>query len=435
MNLSRFLMSAVFTVVLTTNIFADDHMEPAMEEKAVESNVEQQLNETQRKIDILAMELERFQLGDAYTAPKESKYGLGPAASKIYDRGFGLSFGGYGEVKYRNYFAEREDGAPSGLQDETDLHRIVLYTGFKFTDRLLLNAEIEFEHVDEISVEFAYVDALLLPQVNLRVGHLLVPMGIVNELHEPTTFFTVDRPQVDKSILPSTWHENGIGLFGDIGPVTYRTYVLTGLDASGFSASGIRGGRQKGSGAISENFAGVLRADFIGVAGLTVGGSVYAGNSGQGLTSSASGEVIDAFTLIYELHADWQWKGIHARTVAAASYIQDVAELNTELGLTGSDSIGTHAEGYYAELGYDVFSLVSGVNHALIPFVRWERLDTQQNVPDGFSRNLANKKRYIGGGLNYKPIDQVVVKVEYQNEHTAADTGVDQFRLGFGYIF
>src|SRR5690606_5504586 len=118
--------------------------------------------------------------------------------------------------------------------------------------------EIEFEHAStgqggEVSVEFAYLDYLATPHLGVRAGMVLVPMGFVNELHEPTTFLGTTRPLTESTIIPTTWRENGAGVFGDIGDFSYRAYVINGLDAvgggssraGGFSAAGLRGGRQK----------------------------------------------------------------------------------------------------------------------------------------------------------------------------------------------
>ena len=79
----------------------------------------------------------------------------------------------------------------------------------------------------------------------------LVPMGFVNEMHEPTVYFGAERPEVERLILPSTWRENGVGAFGTIADrFHYRVYLINGMDGQGFSSNGLRGGRQNGSRAI-----------------------------------------------------------------------------------------------------------------------------------------------------------------------------------------
>jgi len=115
-------------------------------------------------------------------------------------------------------------------------------------------------------------------------------MGFINEQHEPTTFLGSERPATERYIIPTTWRKHGLGVFGQVGAFAYRGYVVNGLDAigdgtskaKGFSSEGLRGGRQKGSKAVAENFAGVARVDYLGLLGLMPGTSIYAGNSGQG---------------------------------------------------------------------------------------------------------------------------------------------------------
>ena len=116
--------------------------------------------------------------------------------------------------------------------------------GYRFDDRFLFNAEIEIEHANEISVEFAYVDYLLNDALTIRGGMVLVPLGLVNDFHEPTVFLGARRPQTERRIIPTTWRKNGVGVLGSAGPIAYRAYLLNGLDATGFSAQGLRGGRQ-----------------------------------------------------------------------------------------------------------------------------------------------------------------------------------------------
>ena len=139
----------------------------------------------------------------------------------------------------------------SGKTNEWDYLRAVVYLGWKFDRTFVLNTEIEYEHAStgkggEVSVEFATLDAMLRDEVNLRAGLVLVPVGFVNEMHEPTTYLGARRPDTENRILPSTWRANGIGAFGEAGPVAYKLYLTESLNASSFTAAnGIRGGRQK----------------------------------------------------------------------------------------------------------------------------------------------------------------------------------------------
>ena len=226
------------------------------------------LGELERKVDALTQELEKLRLGAAAETPSAAapQPGLSPSASKVYsalpDK---VSLGGYGEFVYKAPSRRQQNGDPSGQKKQADLQRMVLYAGYKFTDTLLLNSEIEFEHAGsgegsetrgEVAVEQAYLEYRPFKELGARGGLVLVPLGLVNEVHEPTAFHGVNRPSVEQTIIPSTWRENGVGVFGEVGPVAYRTYALAALSAvsstdpaaDGFTAAnGLRGGRTEGT--------------------------------------------------------------------------------------------------------------------------------------------------------------------------------------------
>jgi cell division protein FtsB len=401
--------------------------------------------ELERRLEVLAEEIEKLKIGEAAAAADRSDHGLGPAASKVYRTERGISIGGYGELAYQHIqgpaeaealrggkAAEEEEDALPG--DHADVRRAVVYFGYKWSDRILFNSEVEYEHAGgEISVEFAYLDFLWRPQANFRAGLVLLPVGFVNELHEPTVLLGADRPLVEQRILPSTWREMGFGLFGQAGPLTYRTYVVNGLDASGFNDDGLAGGRQGGNQSKARDLAWVGRLDFAGVPGLIVGGSAYAGKAGQDLETPA-GRRVGVDTRIFEGHLEWKWRGLEFRALGAQGRLSDVAVLNAALGLDGQDSVGERLQGYYVQLGYDLLSGRGG-QRALIPYLRWETLNTQDEVPAGFSANPDTDIRSFTLGLEYKPIEQVVVKADYQDVHNRARTGADRFTLLLGYVF
>ena len=384
--------------------------------------------ELNRKMDALTEEYEASILGQDLVPPiGDSYYGLGPSASKIYSKSSGLSIGGYGEILYAN---------KAGNGDQWDALRAVLYFGYKFNDHWLFNSEVEFEHAGtsgggSASVEFAYLDYMHTAPMNFRGGLVLIPMGFVNELHEPTTFLTATRPLTETRIMPSTWRENGVGLFGNAGGFDYRAYIVNGLDASGFTASGLRGGRQKGSRAKADDLAFVVRADYEALPGWRLGGSLYGGNSGQNGTGSG-GALPSAMTTIYELHAEYRAHGIWARALGSMANVGDAAALNNSLGLSGSNGIGDELAGYYVTLGYEVLQHLSpGTEAQLSPYAQYEDVDTQHAVAAGFTADPANHDRILSFGLNWRPIDQVVMKFEYQDWK---DIG-DQFLFNLGYVF
>lgn len=391
------------------------------------------LTEIERRLEVLAGEIERLRIGEAAAAADESDFGLGPAASKVYRTERGLSLGGYGEIFYQNFDSERDNGTASGRSDNFDLLRAIVYVGYKFNDNFVLNTEIEYEHAGEsVSLEFSYLDYLWRPEANFRAGLVLVPMGFINELHEPTVFLGAKRPDIERQIIPSTWRENGVGVFGDAGPFSYRSYVINGFRGAGFTAAGLRGGRQNGGEALADDMAWVGRLDFTGVPGLLLGGSAYIGDSGQDLR--AAGQDVAVGTRIYEGHLDWRWRGLELRALGVQAEVDDVARLNGALGLTGSASIGEKLTGHYVQLGYDVLAGRGG-ERSFIPYGRWESFNTQDEVPAGFLANPANDVESLTLGFAFKPIEQIILKVDHQDYKNQAGTGVDQFNVLLGYVF
>jgi hypothetical protein len=402
----------------------------AMKEEGSGDDRTPAITELERRLEVIAAEIERLKIGEAASivgSVEESEHGLGPAASKIYRAEQGLSIGGYGELLYQNFDSERDDDAASGRTDTFDMLRAVLYFGYKFNDKWLLNTEIEYEHANEVFVEFAYIDYLWRPQASFRGGLLLVPMGFLNELHEPTTFLGATRPAIEQVIIPTTWRENGFGLFGEAGPFAYRTYVVNGLRGAGFTSGGLRGGRQRGSQARAEDFGWVGRLDFTGVPGLLVGASAYTGGSGQDLSASVD-------TQILEGHLEWKWRGLELRAMGVQAELDDVADLNRILNFTGSQSVGESLKGHYLQLGYDVLAGRGG-DQAFTPYARWESYNTQDEVPRGFSANPANDVEVLTLGFAWKPIDQIVIKADRQDFDNEAGTGIDQFNVLLGWIF
>lgn len=381
--------------------------------------------ELERRVQILADEQEASLLAEVIgpLAPRVS--GLGPAASKIYAIEQGVSIGGYGEVLYENFDSQ------SGMSDQWDALRAVLYVGYRYDEKWLFNSEIEIEHGDEIFNEFAYIDYLASPEVNLRGGVLLTPLGFLNELHEPTTFLSARRPVTETVILPSTWRENGVGLHGELGDFAYRAYLMNSFDGTGFDAGGLRGGRQKGSKALAEDLAVTARVDWQGVPGLTVGAGAWMGDTSQGLVSGG-----DVSTTIFEGHLDAQWRGWQARLLYAHAELDDVAALNASQGLTGMDSVGEELEGWYAELGYDVMGLLRPTSdQALIPFVRVEHVNTQEDVPAGFLADPANDLDIMTYGLHYRPRPGIAVKLDCMDFEDGAGNDRQQYNVSLGWTF
>jgi hypothetical protein len=415
-----------------------------------EEEREERVSTLEKQVQVLAEELDS--LRKSVVVPEEpdlvSQYGLGPAASKIYQRERGLSIGGYGEVRLR------ADVDPNDDQNVFDALRAVLYVGYKFNDWILVNSEIEFEHASTedggaVSTEFVSLDFLTHEALNFRAGLLLLPMGFINEIHEPVFYFGAARPEPERRIIPSTWRENGAGIFGSLGErVQYRVYVVNGFDATGFEADGLREGRQSGSEALSDHFAVVGRIDVDLLDGLEVGGSVYGGYSGQNqtVTRDVSGDgtitpdeifpVPDTWTTIWEVHAQYQWRGLHLRGLWTQAHVDDSGGLSRALGLGANESVASRMVGGYAEVAYDVLPLVfPDTSMSLEPFFRFEHIDTQDRVDPGFVKDRSQSQDVYVVGAQFEPHPQVVIKLDYRNFDPASGSRPDEIQAGVGFVF
>lgn len=397
------------------------------------------LQEIRRQIDILTEEIERMKLGSVDT---EINYtpsrGLGAAAAKVYQlKTNGASIAGYGEVVYQNFSPKLDNNATSTKLDQLDYLRNIIYVGYRYNDWILFNSEVEFEHATtgkggSVSVEFGYVELMFSRHFNLRTGMVLPPMGITNEKHEPSLFLPTLRPQVEQVIIPSTWRTNGIGAYGEILPsVNYSAYLVEGFNAKGFSdADGVRGGRQSGSFSVVEDFGVTGKVDYDGLGGTIVGASFYFGNSGQGAKDSLG--AIAAATTILSAHAEFTWKGLEARALYAMATIDQAGRVSKLAGKT----VGSEMNGYYMSIGYDIIPhLAPGSDHAVIPFVFYETLNTHAAVAAGFAKNPATDRSTFAVGVSYKPHPNVAFKVDFRDNANKADTGNDQWNAAVNYLF
>lgn len=406
--------------------------------------------EVERKQNVITEEVRK--LKEALVLPEsqelKAQYGYGPAASKVYGVSKGVSIGGYGEFNYKNAVSDR-----GSSDDEFDMLRLVLYAGYKFSDRIVFNSEIEFEHGSTedngaVSVEFATLDYLFDEKISLRGGLVLLPMGFINEIHESPYFHGNVRPQVETQILPSTWRAGGVGFFGQLLPgLEYRTYVVTGLDAAGFSSKGIREGRQSGSEELAEDVAWVGRIDYSPVEMLTLGGSAYLGNSGQDRTFGNSVEGYtqpDVFTQIYEGHAQLKIRGFEARLLAAWINLDDAASLSRDENINPGAVDPSQADqpvsgeqfGWYGEIAYNVLPLLlPDTGHYLAPWFRYSRIETQEDVPAGYTADGLYDRDIFEVGLEYKPISQIAIKLDYRNQNADSGELTDEVRIGAGFAF
>jgi hypothetical protein len=423
--------TAFLSLALCTSAFAQEASDlerrlRALEEAIARLQPTAEVAELRRQIEVLSQEVEALKTRqtEAPAAANTQQFGLGAAASKVYRSQSGVSFGGYGEFLYQNL---------EGRTDTADALRVILYTGYKFNDRVLFNSEIEYEHANterngEVEVEFAYLDYMFNPAMNVRAGMVLMPIGFANEQHEPTAFLSARRTQVESRIIPTTWTELGAGMFGEVGQFSYRAYLTTSLNSGAFTATGIRNGRQMASQAKADDLAAVGRLDWHPFEGTMVGGSLYSGNSGQEQTFGGR-------VTLAEVHADAKFRGVYLRGLAARGTIDDAAAINAANRLTGAASVGESFGGWYAEGGYDLAGLLPRGEMSLTPFARYEQFDTQREVPAGFLRNPANDQNILTLGVAFKPMPQTVIKVDWQDVDNAANTGLDQWNIALGYIF
>ena len=413
-------------------------------------STEQRVADLERKLQILTQELETQKTGATVAAaPEKGSHGLAPAASKVYETKGGLSIGGYGEMVYENFDSRLEDGTYSSKANGLDFARQILYVGYKFNDWIVFNTEIEFEHAKtsgeqvttsaggnvtsvkqkepgEVAVEFAYLDFLLSKGFNVRAGMMLIPMGFINEMHEPPTYLGAKRPFVEQQLIPTTWRENGVGIHGELpANLSYRLYFVNGLDASRFSKAGIRGARQNGAKAVAESFAWTGRLDWNPLPGATVGLSLYQGNSQQADNLPA------LTTKLMDVHAEYRYRGFQGRAlwVKGSHNADGLAAANATVR-----QLGTEQKGYYVEAGFDVLSLTTS-KQALIPFLRSEKLNPHAEAISGVTLDKSLDQKVLTYGVVYKPIPQVAFKADVSRVQNEAKTGRNQVSLGLGYYF
>ena len=406
---------------------------PALPAAAQEADPE--IEELRRQIDILADEIEQLRSGEVdaieVTAERQRALGLAPSAAAAYERArSGVSLAGYGEMLLQNYAAANQARAGGAPTTQFDFLRAILYVGYRFNDRFLFNSELEVEHAKEIFVEFAYVDYMPTDNLTVRGGMVLVPLGLVNEFHEPTVFIGAKRPETESRIIPSTWRENGAGILGSVGMVTFRAYVTNGFSGSAFSAAGFRGGRQKGGKALAANMAFSGRLDVTPVPGVFAGVGLYAGGSGQEAIVF-DGETITLGTRITEVHGQAQIRGFDVRALFAQASIDQAGRASRALGLGTGSPIADTMQGGYIQFGYDLLSQTTS-SVGLTPYLRYERVDTQHQVPAGFTRDLSRDGTFTSFGVELKPIPNIVVKANYQWVTNAAGTGRNPFNLNLG---
>jgi DtxR family Mn-dependent transcriptional regulator len=323
-----------------------------------------------------------------------------------------------------------------------DFHRFVLLVTHSFSDRIRFVSEVEIEHAlveggeekGELELEQAYVDFLLHRSFNVRAGMMLMPVGIINERHEPPVYYGVERPFVDTVIIPTTWFEAGVGVHGEVGRGwRYRTFVAAPLNAAEFSAEeGIREGRQQGSEANAGRIATTGRLEYVGIRGLTLGGSWWEGRSGFEFRPR-----FDVPVKLAEADARYGRGRFEGRLQFAQVWIDNADLLNDALTrrVGVNPNIGHVLRGFYSEGGY---RFVEGARFGDVgAFARYENFDTQYRMAgSGIGLPQFDRAAWVVGAT-YWPDPDIAVKADYSvvRNRSGFIQAPNSFNLGLGWWF
>ncbi len=284
-----------------------------------------------------------------------------------------LTVGGYGQVDYNKIMGDERTNA------NLDVHRMIFLFGYKFNSRTTFVTEVEYEHVSEVYIEQAFLNYRINDYIQFRGGLMLIPMGIVNELHEPPTFNGVERPNVDKYVVPSTWREIGAGFRGNVKEISmkYQLYIVNGFksydngEGSFNGKNGLRGGRQKGLESFMSSPTLSTKLEYYGILGLKIGGAAYIGKSQSilydGLKNSNSEGLARADSSIVQINmfgldARYNIKAFSFRGQYTYTGLKNTLQYNKFT----SEDLGKVITGYYLELAYNI-SLSSKDTHILVP--------------------------------------------------------------------
>lgn len=358
-----------------------------------------------------------------------------PHLTRAQNTGNNLFIGGYGELHYNRPTA----GVPHDqLKGTLDFHRFVLYTGYRFSDKIMFNSELEVEHTrveagtdGAVELEQAYLDYSFRPEIGARAGIMLIPVGLVSLYHEPPSFFGVERPSVERLIIPSTWYESGAGIYGRFqNGLSYRLYLMAGLDPAGLSGDlGIKEAKQEATLSSTQNAAITARVDYDISLSWKTGISYY--YSGLENPKTTNGALKGANLNMIEGHVQYTGNNIKLSGVAVYSHIAKSDKLNSYYGTR----VGSGEYGIYGVAAYDLLSLFNTkTEQRLWLFVRPEKYNTQAST-SGFKADKAFDHTDFTAGLNYYPLTNVVVKADYQWFDHAAGLNQQQFNLGVGYNF
>lgn len=400
--------------------------------------MQRQLEDLQRRLEELDAEVNANTQAVEATAQELESGSRG----SVFDR---MSIGGYGELHYNNLDADDSEYD----KDEIDFHRFVLFFGYQFTDDLHFFSEFELEHSlagggddapGEVELEQAFVEYSFDDSNAARVGVFLLPLGILNETHEPPTFYGVERNSVEAVIIPSTWWAGGIGYtYRNISGLQFDLAFHEGLEVpfveatrnddgvlTGYAGGRIRSGRQKTAEAVAEDFAMTGRLRYTGVPGLEL---ALALQYQEDITQDGGDALEEA--VLYEVHAIYNRGPFGLRALYARWDIStdEDALLGGEGDAAAIDGANDYLDdidaqdGWYIEPSYKVTD-----NFGV--FVRYEDVDGAR-LQDRFDQWTL--------GANYWVHDNVVLKMDIvdreHDENSEEGRDFDGFNLGFGYHF
>ena len=397
-------------------------------------------------------------------------------------------FGGYGEMvaNFKDYgnnrFYGHSEGNPKKNRNTISIPRFVLAFDYKFNSKWILGAEIEFEaggvgtayelensengeyeteieKGGEVAIEQFHITRLITPAFNVRAGHLIVPVGLTNSHHEPINFFGTSRPEGETTILPSTWHENGLELFGSFGKgyasFDYQAMIVAGLNPNGFDRNTwVASGKQ---GIFEEDNltspAYVARLDYKGVPGLRVGASFYycadaGSNSDKPDTYSSVGKIP---LRIFTADAQYRNKYVIARGNVVYGNLGSstgVSQVNIKLSNKSQYSrvvpVAKNAVSYAAEAGLNISAFFKNNKKVpvIYPFARYEYYNPQEKGETGQIMEKRCQVSMWTAGLNWYALPNLVVKADYSTRQigtgkvfgTGKYNSENEFSIGIAYI-
>ena len=340
----------------------------------------------------------------------------------------------YGEINYN-----RPTRATQNAQ--ADVRRFVLGYQHRFDERTKVVTEIEIEHAvssssdaGEVAIEQAYVERQITPNMALRAGLFLMPLGLLNETHEPTAFYGVERNFVETAIIPSTWREGGVQLVGNFdNGFTVQGGISTSFDLNKWDAtstegkeSPLRAIHQELALAKSHDLAVFGAVNWRGLPGLLLGGSFFSGQATQAQATT------QARINLWDMHARWTPGRWDLSALYARGSISNTAILNAPL-VGNPTLIPKSFDGVYVQAAYKLWSRE---DYALSPFLRWERFNTARAFADlgpGLTPDVSRAERVLTLGANLQVAQGIVVKADVQRFRESGDQ--NRVNLGLGWSF